>query len=368
MRVLFLTPHPIEGPSSRFRIYQYLPYLEAHGITAVVRPFLSSSRARHIYQPSSVGRKVAVTAAATLARMADIPRAHRFDIAYVLREAFPFGPPWFERGLRALAGRLVFDFDDAIWQPSIIFENPLDRLRDWNKPAKIIRLADHVVVGSQVLADYACQFAPDPSRVSVIPTVVDPRRYRPAPPTVRRDVTIGWIGTPRNTGYLRDLLPVFKELNRGDPLIRFVLVGAEPFDCGALPVTFKSWELAEEIADIQHFDIGVMPLRDDEHTRGKCGFKLIQYMSCGVPVVCSPIGANRDIVDHGRSGFFADTLTDWVGRLAELARDPQLRRRMGQNGRSRVFQNYSLQVMAPQLLSVLHVAKERKAPSRREAA
>jgi len=357
MRVLFVTPHPIEGPSSRFRVYQFLPYLRAHGVEATVRPFLSSRLTPIIYQQGRFGLKVCVTLWGTALRVFDILAARNYDVAYVLREAFPFGPPLFERALEAAAGRLAFDFDDAIYIPSLAYRNPLDRLRDFGKPAKVIQMASRVIVGSHYLRDYAVRFTDAPERITVIPTVVDTNEYRP--PLRRSDGTtcvIGWIGTPRGSSYLRDLIDVIADLAQAHPQVAFKFVGAEPFDVRSLPVTFKAWRLEEEVSDLQSFDIGIMPLTDDEETRGKCGFKLIQYMSVGIPVVCSPVGANVSIVDDGASGYFASTPTEWLASLNRLIRDSGLRRRLGQRGRELVESRYSLAAAAPRLLMVLREA------------
>ena len=353
IRVLFILPHPIEGPSSRFRVYQFLPYLEQHGIAATVRPLVSSGIAQELYRHGSFARKATITSKALLRRCGDVLRASRHDVVYILREAFPFGPPALERLLMRTAGRLIFDFDDAIYAPSLAYPNPLDRLRDWRKPAKLISAANQVVAGSEYLADYARRFAPA-SRVSVLPTVVDPDIYRPAASSPRDGtVTIGWIGTPRGSSYLKELIPVFSQLAARHPAVRFCFVGAEGFDAPSLPIEFKPWSLAEEVSDIQTFDIGIMPLSDDEETRGKCGFKLIQYMSVGVPPVCSPVGANVQIVQNGKSGFYADSPGDWLNSLTALIADSALRKRMGQAGRERVISMFSLGVTAPRLLHII---------------
>jgi glycosyltransferase involved in cell wall biosynthesis len=303
---------------------------------------------------------------ALLHRCGDVLSASRHDVVYVLREAFPFGPPTLERLLTRAAGRLIFDFDDAIYAPSLAYPNPLDRLRDWGKPAKLISIANEVVAGSEYLADYARQFAPS-SRVSVLPTVVDPDVYRPAPASIRKTtVTIGWIGTPRGSGYLKQLLPVFSELSARHPAVRYRFVGAERFDAPSLPIEFKPWSLAEEVSDIQTFDIGIMPLSDDEETRGKCGFKLIQYMSVGVPPVCSPVGANLHIVQHGKTGFCAESSTDWLDSLMALVADSELRKHMGQAGRERAISHFSTGVMAPRLLHIIRRAAGRPRSGRSE--
>lgn len=357
MRVLFVVPHPIEGPSSRFRVYQFLHYLRSQGVETTVRPFLSSRLAPVIYRDKAYCLKAGVTLWGAARRVLDVLSARQYDIAYVLREAFPFGPPLFERALEAAAGRLVFDFDDAIYAPSLAYPNPLDRLRDFGKPAKIIRWASQVVVGNDHLRDYAARFTDSPDRVTVIPTVVDTSEYSPsASAKSGTDCVVGWIGTPRGSSYLRDLVGVIADLVRSCPQARFKIVGAQPFETGSLPIAFKPWRLEDEVADLRSFDIGIMPLTDDEETRGKCGFKLIQYMSAGVPVVCSPVGANLSIVDDGASGYFASTPAEWLARLHQLIQDPGLRRRLGQRGRQVVKERYSLKAMAPRLLAVLRSA------------
>lgn len=353
IRVLFVVPHPIEGPSSRFRVYQFLPYLEAHGVQATVRPLISSALAPIVYAPGRLTAKFAITAAAAGRRLLDVAGAGRFDLAYVLREAFPFGPPCIEWALKRRVGRLIFDFDDAIYLPSLAYQNPLDRLRDFSKTATIIRSADHVVAGSRFLRDYAVRFAPS-DRVSVLPTVVDTDVFRPEPVSkAGSTLTIGWIGTPRGSSYLRDLRGVMATLAARHPQVRFVFIGAEPFEPEGLPISFRPWQLGTEVEDIRGFDIGIMPLTDDEETRGKCGFKLIEYMSLGIPTVSSPVGANLDIVEDNRSGFFASTPDQWIGALNALVEDAGLRRRFASAGLSRVEESYSLASVAPRLLALI---------------
>ncbi len=356
IRVLFVAPHPVEGPSTRFRISQFLPYLRLNGVEAELRPLFASDEVQLVYAPGQALRKAALTLRAALRRLRDVVDAGAFDLVYILREAFPFGPPWFERALAWRAGRMVFDFDDAIYTPATNYENPLDRLRVWSKPAELIKRADCVVPGSDVLADYARRFADD-ARVEVLPTVLDADAFTPDPSA--RDpewVTIGWMGTPRNTSYLRPLRPVFEAVSAAHPRVRFVVVGAEPFHCGSARVTFRDWRLCREIDDLRSFDIGMMPLADDEQARGKCGFKLIEYMAVGAACVASPVGANLAILDVGRTGLFASSTAEWTGALDRLVREADLRRRMGVAGRARVESRYCVKAVAPRLLAVIRRA------------
>ena len=359
MRVLMILPHPVEGPSSRFRAYQFIPFLEASGIEVAVRPFLSSQLMPQLYASASIGKKLAFSAYGAVQRLADVVRAARCDVVYILREAFPFGPPVLENLLSAAAGRLVFDFDDAIYTKSLAYDNPLDRLRDWNKTAKIIGKARKVIAGSSYLAAYAHQFN-TAENIHVLPTVVDPEVYLPEAGRANRcGVTIGWIGTPRGSTYLKDLIPAFLRLSANRNDVKFVFVGAEPFDPKGLPIEFKSWSLDREASDIASFDIGIMPLTDDEETRGKCGFKLVQYMSARVVPVCSPVGTNMQIVQDGVTGLFARSTDEWADAIIRLAEQTDVRLRMGKAGRNTVINRFSLAYAAPRFRDILSTAAER---------
>ncbi|MFC7540082.1 glycosyltransferase [Siccirubricoccus deserti] len=182
------------------------------------------------------------------------------------------------------------------------------------------------------------------------------RPIRPAPRPADGAIVVGWIGTPRNTSYIRAIWPGLAAAARRDPRIRYRFVGAEPFDAGETPVEFRPWTLAGEIADIQGFDIGIMPLPDDAQARGKCGFKLIEYMACGLPAVASPVGANVDVLRDGETGLLAEGDADWEAALVGLAGDAERRRAMGAAGRARAVEHYSLAAMAPRFVATVEAA------------
>lgn len=360
MRVLFILPHPIEGPSSRFRVYQYLPYLTSMGVEAVVRPFLSSAHIHRLYSDGHLSLKTGLTLSGLAGRAGDIVRASRCDVVFILREAFALGPPAIELLLGHASGRMVFDFDDAIYTPSLAYTNPIDRLRDWSKTARLIGRADTTIAGSRYLATYSRQHAGPANRIEILPTVVDTDVYVPRQVHDGDTVTLGWIGTPRGSSYVAQLKPVFERLSARHPHVRYVFVGCAPFERGHLPIEFRDWSLAREVDDIASFDIGIMPLTDDEETRGKCGFKLIQYMSCGVAAVASPVGANTDILRPGETGLFAETEERWLEALTLLVEDAGLRRAFAAKGRMLAREQWSLQVMAPRMLAILQEVAARR--------
>jgi hypothetical protein len=216
----------------------------------------------------------------------------------------------------------------------------------------MVNASDLIIAGGHHLKQEAMRYVAG-DKVHVIPTVVDIERYTPKQDVSHKtDVMLGWIGSQRTLQYLKALMPVFEELGRRLPAVQLKIVCNAFLDVPTMLVIKKDWSEADEVADLQGFDIGLGPLPDDVWTRGKCGFKLIQCLAVGVPVVCSPVGANKEIVRDGEEGFWARDNNECVDRLSVLIRDRQLRKRMGEQGRKRIEKDYSLQAMAPQLAKV----------------
>ena len=217
-----------------------------------------------------------------------------------------------------------------------------------------------VIAGSPVLADHARQAGA--RAVELVPTVVEAARYpvRQATPLAAdpdqraAPLRLVWMGTPLNTRYLDFLAPVLRELCR-DGRVELVLVGGDGRDFGGLPVVHQPWSEAGEGAALAACDIGLMPLPDTPFERGKCGYKLLQYMAAGLPVVASPVGVNVEIVSPD-VGFLAEGSAAWRTALRRLIDDPELRRAMGRAGRQRVEQNYSLESWGPRLPALLRQA------------
>ncbi|MCB0188240.1 MAG: glycosyltransferase family 4 protein, partial [Caldilineaceae bacterium] len=330
MNVLFVVPYPIEAPSTRYRVYQYLPYLQANGIEPTVSRFIDSSKFfKRLYQPGGAAYKAAYFVAQSVRRFLDLTRVHRFDAIFIQREALPVVPALFERLTKRLGAPIIYDFDDAIYLPRSSAANRwVSWLKQPGKTADIVRLSNHVIVGNRVLYDYASQFN---TAVTIIPSSVDMRTYtmRSAPSKDGR-VTIGWVGSGTNLEYLAELAPALYKICAEQPA-EVSIVGGE-VELPGVPVSIRPWQLATEIEDLHSFDIGIMPLPDDPWTRGKGGFKAIQYMGVGLPVVASPVGINTEIITHGVNGFLADTPAEWQQALATLVRDATLRCELGRAG------------------------------------
>jgi hypothetical protein len=169
-------------------------------------------------------------------------------------------------------------------------------------------------------------------------------------------VTVGWIGSHTTTEYLHPVLPVFERLNAQGLRARLVLVGAAP-EISAPWIEHRPWSLETESRDLADFDLGIMPLPDTEWARGKCGYKVLQYFSAGIPAVASPVGITRELVGEER-GMLATSPTEWRSALETLLAGVDERRQRGAIARDFVERFYSYQRWAPELASILHSISE----------
>jgi glycosyltransferase involved in cell wall biosynthesis len=347
LRVLLLSRYGRQAASSRVRSYQYLPYLRELGIHVESRPLFDDRYIQHLYRGR---RRLATPILAGYARrlwqLATVPR---FDLLWIEYELFPWLPAWFERLLARMGVPYVVDYDDAIFHRYDSHRSPLVRRILGRKIDQVMRGARLVIAGNDYLAERAQRAGA--SRVERIPTVVDLDRYRVPTPSENGRYTIGWIGQPLTVPYLQLVRDALAEVCSVTGA-RVTLVGSGPVTLDHVPVDVRPWSEDSEVAELQQFDVGIMPLRDAPWERGKCGYKLIQYMACGLPVVASPVGASRRIVEHGVNGFLASDGAEWVQALRAL-RDPALRTRMGTAGRATVEDGYCVQVFAPRLASLL---------------
>jgi glycosyltransferase involved in cell wall biosynthesis len=217
----------------------------------------------------------------------------------------------------------------------------------------MVKGSDQVTVGNQFLKEEVLRIDPR-KNVAVIPTCIDTNLYpRKKTASEGPEFVLGWIGTKGNLRYLRMLEPVFEEVGRRFPSVRLKIVSNDFYDPPSLQVIKKNWRLEDENEDLLSFDAGLMPLGQDPWSRGKCGLKIIQYLSVGVPVICTPVGINRDIVQDGVNGFWATTAEEWVDRIARLLRDRDLRQKMGRRGIETVEEGYSLSVVSEKFYGVL---------------
>jgi len=328
MKIIFLTHSTAGGDQGhRFRVEQYFPYLRSHQVEPQWQSISVSLRKRlFIYR--------------------QLPF---FDVVCIQRRLLsPFEFLW----IRRKASKILFDLDDAIMYRSSSSPHPQSLSRRL-KFSWAVRGSDVVTVGNQFLKKEVLK-VDKTKEVFVIPTSVDTQLY-PKKKKVfnQKEIILGWIGTKGNLRYLQTLEPVFEALARKFSNLKLKIVCDEFYEPRNIPTVKKLWKLEDENEDLVSFDIGLMPLHDDLWSRGKCGLKIIQYLSVGVPVVCTPVGINCDIVQNGYNGFWATTHQEWVDRITMLIENPDLRQRMGLNGIETVEREYSLAVTSEKFLNVL---------------
>jgi glycosyltransferase involved in cell wall biosynthesis len=358
-RVLALSPIPEEGAGCRFRVSQYLPYLREAGFDVTVSSFYTPSFFKLVYQPGHYLHKAAMITALSARRLVESLKVREYDLVFLYREAIPFGPPLIERLIAAQGVPIVYDFDDAIFLPSVSEANrAVSFLKNPGRVATIVRDSRAVVVGNEFLAQYARRYNP---AVTVVPTAVDTERFRPRVPDAvpRSELVVGWVGSPTTFQYLAALAPILREVSARLPFTLRVSGAGRPVDFPGVKVEEVPWSLKNEVSLFNTLDLGVYPLTDDEWSKGKCGFKAIQCMACGVPVVAAAVGVNREIITDGVDSFLASTPDEWVAKLSHLLTDPALRARMAVAGRRRIEDRYSLRVTAPALAAVLTDALNR---------
>lgn len=358
MRVLFVMPYGAMAASSRTRVIQYLPYLDRAGIQYDILTVFPDSRMGGIALPLLKGRSRKVVyylegwLRALWVGLRTVGRAVRYDVLFFQRTMFPFPIP-------ALLGwsrtKIVYDFDDAIFTTDVMERSLVNRVVRWRNerglPA-MLRRASHAVVENDYTRDYAARYC---SRVSVITGPIDAERHRPRETSRAPNglVVLGWIGSPTTEKYLEMIREALERVGHRHPEARLVLVGASAFEVKGLATERRRWSLEGETQDLQTFDVGLMPLPDDEWTRGKGGYKLLQYMATGLPTVASPVGINRVLVADGVEGFWAEDTEGWTDRFCRLIVDADLRRRMGAAGRCKVEKEYALSGSAARLIGIL---------------
>ncbi len=346
---LLLSRYGTMGASSRIRFYQYLPFLRRQGFRVDVAPLLGDAYLTALY--GGRPRRTVSAAGAYFDRLFRLLRFGAYDLLWIEGELFPWLPPWIEQFLSAAGVKFMADYDDALFHRYDMAKNPLIRAVLGKKIDAIMSGAALITTGNAYLARRAARAGA--KRIRILPSVVDLDRYRIKPSPANQRFTIGWIGSPVTTPFLREMGPILSTVCL-DHKACLQTVGAENgFAMGPVPLTRRPWSEETEVRDISGFDVGIMPLPDNPWTRGKCGYKLIQYMACAKPVCASAVGVNTEIVDHGKNGFLVETEAEWVAALERLAEDPGLREKMGRHGRRKVEEYYSLQQTAPKLADLI---------------
>jgi glycosyltransferase involved in cell wall biosynthesis len=351
INVLALPMYSRLGASSRLRIMQYVSWFDGSKISVTQAPFISDEMLVGKYRDGRY--KLDSILGCYVNRIRHLMRRQKYDLLWIEKEALPWLPSWFELGLLDQVP-YVLDYDDAVFHKYDLHVSPFIRFFFSKRINALMAKARLVVVGNPYLASRAHESGAQ--CIEVVPTVIDLSRYRTLKPCGNDNsaLRIVWIGSPSTVKYLIEIAPALKMLAKK---FKFTLcvIGAT-LELPGVDVECISWSEESEVDAILRCDIGIMPLRDSPWERGKCGYKLIQYMACGLPVVASPIGVNATIVRDGHNGFLASGENLWVDRLGKLLGDPALRTNLGNIGRIDVEGNYCVQQQGPRIATLLRNA------------
>lgn len=343
VRVLAFTRYGRLGASSRVRVLQYIPYLQENGFEVKVQALFADDYLSALYR--SGNRSVAGVLYSYVVRMLALWRILFYDVIWVEKELFPGLPAIAEQLLRWMGKVVIVDYDDAIFH-NYDLSNSVWTGKILNKKIdRVMACASLVTTGNEYLAQRARSAGAH--NVMLLPTVVDFEKYKDAVDYSNDVPTVGWIGSPYTAKYLLAISDALVQVHREIPF-KLIVIGGDFCDY-RLMVECKEWSEIDEVKQISSFDVGIMPLPDSPWERGKCGYKLIQYMACGKPVVGSPVGVNTEIVDDA-VGYLAATPNDWVKVLVALLNDRGERMQKGKRARIRVQEKYSMQVWAPKLV------------------
>lgn len=356
LRVLCLAPYPTEAPSVYHRIWAYRAHWNARGVELTVWPFMSDRfyAIRRTFGLVATLRKSIHFGISVLVLIARLCRVRRYDAVIIHREVFPFGPPIFERLIARLHRDVTFDLDDAMWHPP---SNPVHQRRlllDPERIPKIMAACARVTAGNDYIAEFARRHS---SRVVVLPTGCDDlsgAATGDAGEPRTRPVVV-WIGNIGNAGYVQEVMPALEEVNARHPFVLRLIGGDDIAEVVSdrLEIERLPWRRDRESAWLRTADVGIMPLHDMDFEQGKCAFKIIQYFSAGLPVVCSGIGMNLQVVEHGVNGYVPANASEWVECLAALLRDPHLRREMAVHARRTYLERFTRELIGDRWLEIL---------------
>lgn len=342
-RILFIAPLRLNrAPSQRFRFEQYLQFLTENDYEYTFSNLITLKNDKTFYSKGKPLIKLLLLVKFYIQRMRDVYRAKNYDIVFVQREAYYLGTVFFER-MFAKRSKLVFDFDDSIWLSNVSDANKrYNWLKNPQKTSSIISHADMVFAGNQYLADYASNFN---KNIRIIPTTIDTEEYKRIQfKTKASSICIGWSGSITTIQHFEFAIPfltIIKE--KYGERISIKVIGDGSYVNEKLKTKSLPWIKEDELKELSTFDIGIMPLPDDEWAKGKCGLKGIQYMALEIPTIMSPVGVNAEIIQDGENGYLATSIEEWVERISLLIESEELRKKIGKNGRQTVIEKYSVE-------------------------
>ncbi|NNM94951.1 MAG: glycosyltransferase family 4 protein [Bacteroidia bacterium] len=354
--ILYIASHRADrAPGQRFRFEQYFEYLGQNGYHCELSYYISERDDKYLYLKGYYIHKLIILIKAVLRRLKDLRRAGNYDVLFIHREAFLLGSTYFERRFRKSKARMIFDFDDSICLPDTSDANiRLKWLKNPAKTEKLIAMSDMVFAGNAYLGGYASRFN---GNVKIVPTTINTAEMHriAAMPKNGKPVCIGWTGSMTTIKHFELAVPVLTKIKeKYGKAVTIKVIGDKNYENKELQIKGIAWQRENEIEELSEFDIGIMPLPDDEWSKGKCALKGLEYMALEIPPVMSRVGVNTEIVADGVNGFLAEGEAEWMRKLELLIESAELRRQMGREALKTVRQKYSTDAMKGVYLDYLN--------------
>ncbi|WP_462280495.1 glycosyltransferase family 4 protein [Salinivirga cyanobacteriivorans] len=360
-RILYIVPHRMNrSPGQRFRCEHFIPHLQANGYEIDYANLLTAWDDRNFYKRHNYFLKLFIVIKSYFRRCRHVARVKQYNAVFIYREAFMLGRTRFERKIKRKGVPIIFDFDDAIWLNDVSDANKeLKWLKRPEKTGEICAFSTLVIAGNQYLANYAKQFN---DNVEIIPTTIDTSYHQPQEKKSEQNyVRIGWTGSSTTLKHFRLLIPVLEKLQKAyNGQLKIRVIADAGIDDERIEVENVPWSAHDEVARLNEIDVGIMPLPDDEWSRGKCGFKGLQYMSVGIPAVMSPVGVNTEIIEHGVNGYLAANDQEWAHTLKQLIDNAVLRKEIGAAGRATIVNRYSIDANKEKYLRLFEAVVNRE--------
>lgn len=352
-KILFIVHHrPNRSPGQRFRFEHHLEFLKQNGFEIKYSYLLNEFDDKIFYSKSKIILKFWILIKSFFIRFYDFFRAYNYDIVFIYREAFMLGTVIFEKLYKLTGAKIVFDFDDAIWLNDTSEGNQnLKWLKNANKYKKIIELSDIIFAGNKFLSEYASNFN---NNIVILPTVINTSYHKPE--KTQKDynkICIGWTGSSTTLKHFETAIPFLKKIKDKFDNVYFKIIVNTEYYCKELETKSTLWNVNTEIQDLSEIDIGIMPLPNDDWSKGKCGFKGLQYMSLCIPTIMSPVGVNTEIIEDGINGFLANTENEWIEKVSQLIYSEQLRKNLGNSGYKTIIEKYSVDSQKHRYLEIL---------------
>ncbi len=356
-KILVLCPYPVNcAPSQRLKFEQYYDYFEENGFEITISSFVIPEFWKILYKNGYLFLKAYYTVIGYFLRFLDLFRLRRYDIVYVHLWVTPLGFPLFERMVKLLSKKIIYDIDDMVFLGHSSDANKsFKALKGTRKMIFLMRIADHVITCTPVLDKFVRKFN---SKTTDISSTINTEIYKTKEyQAFGKPIVIGWSGSHSTSVYLKLLEPVFNELLNQQVNFKVLVIGNKDFsfENKNIPVEAISWDLENEVKELTRFDIGVYPLPFEQWVYGKSGLKALQYMALGIPTIATAIGANYRIIKHGENGFLVEKndVQKWVEYILQIINDIDLAREIGKNARKTVLENFSVEANKEIYLNVI---------------